>query len=390
MPWRRGKHGDFGEYLDTFSNHGFNPADPVFGGAYMLKLRNGTELAINSETGELASITDLTGNTVFFKGDSIESLTGRKIEFTRDWAGRITTVKDSQSLKEVNYAYDGAGNLVSVTDPVQATTQFTYRTDGTNYLDTIIDPLGRAAARTEYTADGRVSKVTDAAGKTIEYTYDTNAESRLQTVTDQLGHVTTITLNSNGDAVREVGPTGSITKRTFDNDHRLLSETTVVGLEDSVANGETNDLTISNTYDVNGNQLTATDKYGNVTRTGYNGRNQPTSQTDAFGNTTQTGYDSRGLPTSIRDANGNVTSLKFDVRSNPTEIRDDNGNLLVTNAYNQYGEIISSTSVFGRTTNFDYDLNGNQVASWYFGGTGPDQVQILNKTEFDLLNRNVG
>ncbi len=377
-----------GEYLDTESNHGFNPADPVFGGAYTLKLRNGTELAINAETGELASITDLTGNTTLFTGDSIESSAGRRIQFARDWDARITSVIDSQSGKAVSYAYDGVGNLVSVTDPVQATTQFAYMTDGSNYLDTIIDPFGREAARTEYGANGRVSKVTDAAGKTIEYTYD--LDTLVQTVTDQLGNVTTITLNSNGDAVREVGPTGSITTRTFDNDHRLLSETTVVGLEDSVENGETNDLTISNTYDLNGNQLTSTDKYGNVTRTGYNGHNQPTSQTDAFGNTTQTGYDPHGLPTSIRDVNGNVTSLKFDARGNPTEIRDDNGNLLVTNVYNQYGEVVSSTSVFGRTTYFDYDLNGNQVASWSFGGTGPDQVQILNKTEFDHLNRNVG
>lgn len=32
----------------------------------------------------------------------------------------------------------------------------------------------------------------------------------------------------------------------------------------------------------------------------------------------------------------------------------------------------------------------NQVASKYFSGTGADRVQILNTTEFDLLNCNVG
>ena len=30
------------------------------------------------------------------------------------------------------------------------------------------------------------------------------------------------------------------------------------------------------------------------------------------------------------------------------------------------------------------------MASWYFGGTGAEQVQVLNRTEFDQLNRSVG
>ncbi len=60
------------------------------------------ELAINAETGELASITDLKGNTTLFTGDSIDSSADHSNQFTRDWDGRITSVIDSQPGKTVN------------------------------------------------------------------------------------------------------------------------------------------------------------------------------------------------------------------------------------------------------------------------------------------------
>ena len=65
-------------------------------------------------------------------------------------------------------------------------------------------------------------------------------------MTDQLGYTTTQTLDARGNVIREVDPTGKITKRQYDAKDHLLSETLVVGLEDS-ASGETNDLTTSHT-----------------------------------------------------------------------------------------------------------------------------------------------
>jgi len=64
---------DDGEYLDLSSNHGYNPADPVFGGSYQLTLRNGDEYAINAATGDLASITSLNGNQLDFTGSGISA-----------------------------------------------------------------------------------------------------------------------------------------------------------------------------------------------------------------------------------------------------------------------------------------------------------------------------
>jgi RHS repeat-associated protein len=206
-----------------------------------------------------------------------------------------------------------------------------------------------------------------------------------------LGNVSYVVFDARGNVVREEGPLGGILTRTFDSEDRLLTQTTVIGLEDSSANGQTNDLTTTNVYDKDGNLLSSTDTRGLTTRSTYNSHGQPTSQTDAFGNTTYTNYGNSGLPTSIRDANGNVTSLKFDTRGNPTEIRDDNGNLLVKNTYNKYGEVLTSTSITGKTTHFEYDDNGNQVATWTTelkaDGT---PVKLLRTTSYDDEGKVIG
>jgi hypothetical protein len=55
--------------------------------------------------------------------------------------------------KRVEYIYDAKGDLVAVKDTSEATIQFTYLTDPKapeHYLDKVINPLGRSAAKTEF------------------------------------------------------------------------------------------------------------------------------------------------------------------------------------------------------------------------------------------------
>lgn len=222
----------------------YTPLHPRYGGAFLLRMRNGNELAINARTGELASITDRNGNTLNFTGMGIESSAGRGVQFERDWAGRITSLIDPAG-NSIQYAYSAAGDLVSVIDRVGAETQFTYRTDVPHYLDTIIDPLGRPAAKTEYDEDGRIIALVDAQGNRIETSYDVTGKT--QSITDPLGNTSTQTLDGRGNIVREVDPTGVIIRRTFDAEDRLLSETQVIGEDDTLGN-EDDDLTTVYVY----------------------------------------------------------------------------------------------------------------------------------------------
>ncbi len=379
----------------------YNPASGAYGD-YDLTLRSGTKLAIDPQTGTLREITDRTGNTLAFTPGGILHSAGRSITFDRDAAGRITSIvlpddtpANPADNPRIVYTYSPAGDLVSVTDRAGATTTFTYLSDPAHYLEKIFDPLGREAVRSEFYDDGRLKKVTDADGQTVEYDYTLNpsevpqgylAAGRAQKVTDQLGCSTIQIADGRGNVVYQRDPEGGIRLRTYNDKDRMLSETIVVGQIDSPANGETDDLTTSSTYDpTTGDKLTATDARGNVTTYTYNGYGQITSTSSPTGTTT-TGYDARGLPTCIEDAIGKVNRFEFDDKGNLKRVFNDANVLLVDNAHNQYGDLTSLTPAAGHVTYFDYNLDGNQVATWFFDSDD----QVLQVTHYNDAGRVTG
>ena len=363
-------------------------AGPTFG----LRLRNGTVLEIDERSGELASITDTTGNTVRFTANGFFSDDGRGIGIDRDWLGRVSSVTAPDGAK-VTYDYDGRGDLVAVTDQIGATTRFEYSADRPHYLDAIIDPLGRPAARTTYDADGRIESMIDAEGNSVSYAYDT--DTKIQFVTDQLGYTTEIELDDRGNAVREVSPEGVVTLRRFDAEDNVTAETMVIGQPDSPANGETDDLTMRSTFDADGNVLTRTDYRGNVTRTQYSDNGTPTVITDVLGNVTRNNVDSRtGVLRGTTDPLGNTTTFGYDDDFNLTGLTDPDGVRLVSNSYNEFGDVTAARPAVGPATFFAYNVDGDQIASWTFidtDGDGPDtdRTQVINYTRLDDADRAV-
>ena len=57
----------------AFQGSGFNPADPVFGGVYVLTTKEGIGYEIDANTGDLLTAKDLNGNTVTFDDKGIYS-----------------------------------------------------------------------------------------------------------------------------------------------------------------------------------------------------------------------------------------------------------------------------------------------------------------------------
>ncbi|MCL2622290.1 MAG: putative Ig domain-containing protein, partial [Planctomycetaceae bacterium] len=372
-----------GGYTTTHAlgdNYAYTPFNTFYGGVG-IQLRNGTILNFDSNDGALTSVRERSGNELYFHHNGMEHSSGKNVTFERDDYGRISSIIGPDG-KKMTYTYDVNEDLVAVTDQSNATVQFTYLT-GSNvpehYLDKVIDPLGRTAARTEYDEQGRIKKTTDAAGKTIEYSFDT--ESGVQRVTDQLGNTTTIHVDSRGNVTREISPEGAVMERTYDPKGNVQTETQVV-----VHNGQEIKLTTKYTYDANSNKLTETDARGNITRYAYNQYGQVTS-TSSGGVTTYTYYNSQtGLPTSTTDIYGNTTSYGFDARGNLTTLKNSSGVPLISSSYNKYGEVASITSVNGRTTNMDYDNNGDCIATWYT----EDGKTILDKTIYDASRRVIG
>lgn len=374
-----------GTYLDFDSPYG-RDYTPV-SGQYTLKLRNGNEIVIDGRTGDMLSITDLSENTLNYTGMGIIHSSGRGVDFERH-NGRITAVIDPAGNR-IEYGYDTQGNLTSVTDRADATTTFTYLESPDHYLDQVIDPYGRPAARTEYDAEGRIKTITDADGQTIEYEW--NGESKVQKITNQLGHTSTIETDARGNVVREADPEGGIILRAYDGKDNLLSETVVVGQLDTPENEETNDLTTTYTYDpATGDKLSEKDARGVTTEYTYNDHGQLTFTSRPGASSPSTVYDDRGLPNWVQDANGQITDLEFNGRGNLTSMTNGAGVTVMHATYNKYGEILTSTPAEGTTISAEYDVNGDQVATWHFGGQGDDEVQILNVTMYDDARRKEG
>jgi RHS repeat-associated protein len=371
-------------YVDPSSAEQYSPLNPFFGNAFTLKLRNGTELAIAADTGELASITDRLGNSTQFTGDGIQTVspTGEqlvRVEFIRDQAGRIIEIIDPNG-KSLHYTYNAVGDLLSFKDRNAKQTTFDYLSGSPHYLESIVDPLGRTAATTEFYEDGRIKKVTDAANKTIEYTYE--LDEKTQTIKDQMGGYTTIIFDSRGNVIKEIDPVGSIVKRTWSSNDDMLTETIVVGADDAETS-ETDDLTTTYEYDSSGNRISTTSPRGIKTHTTYDSFGNPLTTTDEYGNVTANVIGQSGLLSSMRDVNGNLTSFAYDATGNVTQIKNTNNQILVSSTYNEFGEVTSSTPVAGRTTHFEYDDNGRQIESWYVATVDDNEVRVSDRTTYD-------
>jgi RHS repeat-associated protein len=386
---------DRGEYV-CLDGTPYNPADPVANTSRTLTLttHQGLTYVVDAATGKLATVTDRVGNTLYFDETGIASSTGRKVTFVRDpQTHRITAIIDPDN-HEIRYDYGAFGNLTAVNDRISSAkpegqrtpTTFDYGADPTLHrLDHIDDPLGRPAVTTEYDDQGRIKHLTDAAGKSTDY--DWHSDTLVQSVTDQLQHTTELTLDARGNVLREVDPEGVTTTRTYDAANHLLTQTTVVGLEDTPENGEHDDLTTKYTYDDFGNQKTITDPRGNVTYFTYNAYGEPETIA-SFDGTTTNHYDQYGLLRSVTTSDGRATRFDYDAQGNPTQVYDDRtGALFVTNTYNDFGDLTSSTPTAGRATYFDYDAVGNRIATWYFDGEGADQVQVLDRTYYTDANQ---
>jgi YD repeat-containing protein len=314
--------------------------------------------------GRLVELIDRLGKHVVIErtpfGGAIGNITairdnyGRRLIFTRElfslgrnlYAMLITSIEDPTGRK-VKYTYDSVGRLTTFTDPEGGVTTYTY--DSANRLISITKPKGNLQITNEYDSAARVIKQTRVDGGVYSYFYTIVGGTVTQAdVTDPLGNNTTYRLNNSGYISEIINALGQ--KITYEREagtNHLLSIADSLGRKTMY------------TYDENGNTKSVIDAAGNLTQYEYDSTfNNPVSVTDALGNTSFFEYDDKGNLITATDSLGNSVAL----------------------AYNDYGQPTSVTGAMGNTTTFEYGDFGNLITV-----TDPLGNQIHR--EYDYLSR---
>lgn len=391
---------DAGEAYGFASSLAFNPADPTFGGRFLLTTQEGIAYEIDGATGDLRRTEDTNGNSLTFNHDGIISSTGQSIQFERDPQDRIVAVVDPAGNR-VQYQYDSHGDLVDVTDREQNVTHFNYQQPShPHYLTEIVDPLGRSGIRTEYDDSGRLIGMTDASDATVQLIHD-SAHST-ETVVDQLGNPTVYSYDANGNVIRTVDAEGGITENTYDGQNNMLTQTVWV----TTPYGP-QPQTTTYTYDRFRNKLTETDPLGNTTYSTYQvtrgapvtlgslyasmtGQDiapitRPLATVDALGNATTNSYDALGNLLSMTDPSGQVTSIAYDGSGNPTALTFGGGTM--TMEYDALGHVTQQSDTLGHVTTYTYDANGDQLTSTTTLTTPSGVRTLVTATEYDDQGR---
>jgi RHS repeat-associated protein len=278
---------------------------------YILTRKDGTVYRYSQERG-LIAIEDRNGNSAAFTPTGVVHSSGAFIEFVRDAQSRITEILAPQG-RTVSYDYDARGDLAAVRDTGARQAAMTYFADPPHYLESLVDPLGRLALRTEYDADGRIVATVDAEGRRVEQTHDPEGFSG--TRRDANGHVTELFYDARGNLLLERDPLGGETSFAYDADDNKTSST------------DPNGHTTSYVYDERGNLLQEIDPLGGTNRYEYDALNRRVRETDTRGASTIFSHDAQGNVVAITNKAGGSSAFEYDGDGNLLRWRDPAGGL---------------------------------------------------------------
>jgi len=262
---------------------------------------------------------------------------GRVIEQRQPTFVVNSATGDTRVSPTIQQILDRYGNVLSVTDPRNASFTALYRYD---YANNVIEERlpeadvfnEQAIASTErptttyaYDHAGRQLSVTDGNGHTSGQRYD--AAGQVVGEYSATGSVTTHTYNTLGQRVASVDANKNITNYTYDRNDQVTTQSTPLLIETYV-------------YDEEGNRIRVT---------------------NAKGESTDTFYDVRGNVVSTRLAGGQRSTISYDLRNNRLVDTDANGRTITRNV-DAFGRLLSLTDLGNVETRYAYNFNGQAVS----------------------------
>jgi RHS repeat-associated protein len=171
---------------------------------------------------------------------------GASLDYAYDVQNRLSTVKDNHLLGlnggVTSYSYDAAGNLQAYTYPNGVTTSYVF--NSLNRLTTMtVGTAASSLAGYSYTlgAAGNRTAVTELSGRTVNYIYDDLYRLTSESIANDARGI-------NGSVTYGYDPVGN----------RLSRTSNVAPVPSQSSSYDANDRLTSDTYDDNGNTITAT------------------------------------------------------------------------------------------------------------------------------------
>ena len=189
---------------------------------------------------------------------------------------------------------------------------------------------------------GNVISVTDAMGGTTDFTYDKT--SRLLSETNAIGATNKYTYDDKGNLATEENARGDKTTYEYDDFNRLIKISDKAG-------------TVVYTYDNNSNIISISDESGTITKE-YDLLNRVTSVTDANGKTVKYSYDELGNILSLTYPGGEIVRYEYYLDGQLKSVIDSSGNK-TSYEYDSAGRLVKTTNPDGSIVEESYDKSGN-------------------------------
>ncbi|HLF79735.1 MAG TPA: RHS repeat-associated core domain-containing protein [Dehalococcoidia bacterium] len=255
--------------------------------------------------------------------DALEGVTQIDIDWHTLQPSEITDPLNQST----SYDYDNdSGNLLTKTDALD--NEWTFEYTSTNDVELATDPLGRM---TDFAYDG--------AGNLIQVT-DKDASS----VVKRMTCYTRPTSGSNKGLVTEeiesttlTDCTGNKTKFEYD------SYGNVTGVINARFSSQGTPPKATLTYDAAGRVLTATNELSHTATWTYNNLNEVLTVKDHLNNTTTSTFDAVGNLKTVKDALNNTTTYNYDAANRLTSVID-SASGTTTYMYDANGNRLSATS----------------------------------------------